>query len=55
MTESQDAFDRIGRDCLRQTHLPPRPLMPIIMRPSQMGLPAGTRTSGRSHLGWLNG
>ena len=39
MTESRDVFDRIDWDCLRQTHLPPGPLVPIIMRPSQMGCP----------------
>jgi hypothetical protein len=44
MTESRALFDRIGRDCLRQTHLPQGPFVPIILVPSQMGLPAGTRT-----------
>lgn len=43
MTESGDVFDRIGRDCLRQTHLPRGLFVPIILVPSQMGLPAGTR------------
>jgi hypothetical protein len=43
MTDSPGLFGGIGQDCLRQTHLPPAPLLPIILVPSQMGLPAGTR------------
>ena len=55
MTESSDLFDGIGRDCLRQTHLPRRQLLPIIIMPSRVGLPASTRNVEGSHLGWLNG
>lgn len=43
MTDSRDVFDGIGRYCLRQTHLPRTPFVPIILMPSQVGLPAGTR------------
>lgn len=43
MRESLGGFDRIREDCLRQTHLPPWRIMPIIVVPSQSGLPAGTR------------
>jgi hypothetical protein len=43
MTESQEGFDRIGWECLRQTHLPPSLPVPIILVPSHIGLPAGTR------------
>jgi hypothetical protein len=42
MRESPDGFDRIRKDCLRQTHLPPRLTMPIINVPTQHRLPAGT-------------
>jgi hypothetical protein len=42
MRGSSSGFDRIRQDCLRQTHLPPRPTMPIINVPSQHRMPAGT-------------
>ena len=43
MTGSHVFFDRIGTYCLRQSHLPRGLLVPIILVPSQLGLPAGTR------------
>lgn len=55
MTESKELFDRIGRDCLRQTHLPPRPLVPIIIGALSNGVARRHPHSGRSHLGWLIG
>jgi hypothetical protein len=55
MTEYPDAFDRIGRDCLRQSHLPRGPFVPIILVPSQFGVARRHPHYGRSHLGWLSG
>jgi hypothetical protein len=55
MTESQDGFARIGTNCLRQTHLLPRPLVPIIIGALSNGVARRHPHSGRSHLGWLIG